>query len=303
MLKRFLSNKLVEEKKMNDFATKHIKILTNYKNKWLNLDTKPKETDEKEIERFIKKMYRICGIEKPIPIIWCSSPMSLLISLTILKKANDNKKKDLRYPLAEAIEYYFMDKYWGTVLPESLWKQVVTEVFSNNCIKSGMTMTLPLWSNYRNILSSLILDQNSLIRENKDQVEKFLPSLSVEMQIWEFLLRSTGNLMNTSIKTSGYGPKNIRLASELDFFRFGLNMIKETSQAHPLIELSSNGCWVLPYKQVCWVSRHPEFIKTNIDGKLHSTEDYAVKYQDGWGFYAINGISGSTKEGIVSRLR
>lgn len=288
---------------MNDFATKHIKTLNNYKEKWLELDIKPKDMDEKEVERFIKKMYRICGIEKAIPIIWCSSPMALLISLTILKKASDNKKKNVRYPLAEAIEYYYMDKYWGTVLPESLWKQVVTDVFSNNTIKSGMTMTLPLWSNYRDILSGLILNQISLIRDNKDQVEKFLPTSSVEMQIWDFLLRSTGNLMSASIKTSGYGPKNIRLASELDFFRFGLNMIEQTAHAHPLIELNSNGCWVLPYKQVCWVSRHPEFIKTDTEGKLHSAEDYAVKYQDGWGFYAINGVSGSTKEAVSSRLK
>ena len=288
---------------MNDFATKHLKTLNNYKTKWLELDTKPKEMDEKEVERFIKKMYRICGIEKSIPIIWCSSPMALLISLTILKKAADNKKKNLKYPLAEAIEHYFLDKYWGTILPESLWKQVVTDIFSNDVIKVGMPMTSPLWNNYRGILSGLILDQISLIRDNKDQVENFLPTSSVEMQIWDFLLRSIGNLMSTSIRTSGYGPKNIRLVSELDFFRFGLNLIEQTAHAHPLIELNSNGCWVLPYKQICWVSRHPEFIKTNNERQLHSTEDYAVKYRDGWGFYAVNGISGSTKETVVSRSK
>ena len=134
---------------------------------------------------------------------------------------------------------------------------------------------------------------------NKDEIDRLFPKETIESQIWDFLLRSSGNLMSKPIRESGFGPKKISLVSELDFFRFGLKMIEETSQAHPLIELNSMGCWVLPYKQICFVSGPPTVININASGQLHNPNGYAVEYLDGWGFYACNGITGSTKDAVL----
>ena len=287
---------------MNDFAIKHQKVLNSYKEKWLLLDIQPKPLDKNEVERYIKKMYRICEISKQPPVVWCNSPMSLLICLNILKAANKKKKENVRYPLAEAINFFSLDEYWKKVLPETLFSSLLNITFFNPVFSKLPSFSTPLWKNYYKILFNVI-DKNNVMINNKDEIDRLFPKETIESQIWDFLLRSSGNLMSKPIRESGFGPKKISLVSELDFFRFGLKMIEETSQAHPLIELNSMGCWVLPYKQICFVSGPPTVININANGQLHNPNGYAVEYLDGWGFYACNGITGSTKDAVLAKLK
>ena len=57
-----------------------------------------------------------------------------------------------------------------------------------------------------------------------------------------------------------------------------------------LIELSKHCGWWIPFKDICILQhRHCE-LHRNANHQLHNECGMAVKYPDGWGLYALNGV-------------
>ncbi len=71
------------------------------------------------------------------------------------------------------------------------------------------------------------------------------------------------------------------------FRRFGLGGI---TPLNGLIELSKCCGWWAPYQNAAILQhRHCE-LHQNAQGRLHKDGGMAVKYRDGWGVYALNGV-------------
>lgn len=91
-----------------------------------------------------------------------------------------------------------------------------------------------------------------------------------------------------------------------DFFqRIGIEMGENFNK---MMNLLKSGVYdMLQFENICIVSKMPVKVRTNADGRLHSTETFAIEWSDGYGQYHINGRSmpesifkGFTKEEFIS---
>ena len=65
----------------------------------------------------------------------------------------------------------------------------------------------------------------------------------------------------------------------------------ETEKLDPLIELSKNCGWWIPYENICIIQHRHTELHFSADGQLHNESGMSVKYRDGWGLWSINGVS------------
>jgi hypothetical protein len=79
------------------------------------------------------------------------------------------------------------------------------------------------------------------------------------------------------------GQHNAGVTSFYTYFREILKIEKQTEKFTGIIDLTQNCGWVYCYKDICFIcDRHT---KLNLDenGKLHSENDFAFQYPDGYG--------------------
>lgn len=98
-----------------------------------------------------------------------------------------------------------------------------------------------------------------------------------------------GDDKNNLIYSCGYGSHD---ASWLGFYDFMLTelRIKECEQLLPIMELAKVSGWWWPYENVCVVSQLPVDCIINKDGNLHNEDSPALKYEDDFCLYMLNGI-------------
>lgn len=58
----------------------------------------------------------------------------------------------------------------------------------------------------------------------------------------------------------------------------------------PLMALATEVGWLWVFDKVCVITPKPVTLHINQRGLLHCEHDMAIKYPDGWGFYALNGV-------------
>jgi len=98
------------------------------------------------------------------------------------------------------------------------------------------------------------------------------------------------NDIKDQIYQAGYGLQD---AGWLSFYDFFINecfeVVKNINQIKPLIKLASLCGWWWPFKNLVIVTENPIFISLK-NGVLHNDNEMAIKYSDGFGVYALNGI-------------
>src|SRR5215475_9643883 len=74
-------------------------------------------------------------------------------------------------------------------------------------------------------------------------------------------------------------------------FLHDVRLWQEPSQ--PLLGLwtiARHASWIVAHENICWLSEHPDLIRTDARGRLHSADGPAVRYPDGWCVYAWKGV-------------
>ena len=103
---------------------------------------------------------------------------------------------------------------------------------------------------------------------------------SVGDSVWDSVLDSVGD--------SVYGSQD---ACWLGFYNFFLEVLNlnVVEKLKPLMNLAENCGWWIPRKNICILSEKP--VRCNLlEGVIHSEDDPAVGYKDGFCVWAINGV-------------
>lgn len=80
--------------------------------------------------------------------------------------------------------------------------------------------------------------------------------------------------------------------SQLAVYEY-LSDAKGWDEAAPLRGLSlvaRSAGWLAPYANVCWVSERPDTLNTDAAGRLHCVDGPALRYPDGWSYFAWKGV-------------
>lgn len=79
-------------------------------------------------------------------------------------------------------------------------------------------------------------------------------------------------------------------AAFYDFARSELGLAEETEAYAQLAELARQVGWVMPFRNACYVAERPTRLERNESGRLHSADDAAIAFPDGYLLYAWKGI-------------
>jgi hypothetical protein len=103
-------------------------------------------------------------------------------------------------------------------------------------------------------------------------------SASVSASVW------------ASVGASVYGQHEAGWLSFYDFFRDAVGLHEQTEKIDGLTALSQSAGWALPCTDLCFVSERHNELRRDERGRLHSLDQAAVEYPDGWRIYAVHGV-------------
>ena len=117
---------------------------------------------------------------------------------------------------------------------------------------------------------------------------------SVGNSVWDSVGDSVRNSVWDSVRDSvwdsGYGQHDANWLAFYDFFKEVCGLDEETQKLSGLWKVSKNAGWFLPHENICWVSERQSELRRDEQGRLHSDQEMAIKYPDGWGIYALDGV-------------
>jgi hypothetical protein len=113
---------------------------------------------------------------------------------------------------------------------------------------------------------------------------------SVEDSVRASLGASVSDSVRVSVGDSVYGQHESHWLAFYDFFMEVNGLKKETKKLNGLWKIAKNAGWFLPHKDICWISERHNVLLRNERGQLHNASGMALRYPDGWGIYALNGV-------------
>jgi len=93
-----------------------------------------------------------------------------------------------------------------------------------------------------------------------------------------------------TISNINYGSHDAWFLSFYDFFREVVGLKEQTEEITGLIAISKEAGWFISMVDVCIVSERHNTLNLDEEGRLHSLEEIACGYPDGFGVWAVHGI-------------
>jgi hypothetical protein len=117
---------------------------------------------------------------------------------------------------------------------------------------------------------------------------------SVRASVWDSVGDSVGASVGDSVRASVgdsvYGQHDAHWLGFYEYFRDICGLATETDKLAGLIRLAKSAGWVIPHKNICWVSERHNILERDDRGRLHNLTGPAVAYPDGWSIYAVHGV-------------
>ena len=85
-----------------------------------------------------------------------------------------------------------------------------------------------------------------------------------------------------------YGQHEAAYLAFCDFFS---NLLPDTIKSlQGIMQVARNAGWWWPYENIAIISERPTHLHRDPEHRLHNTEGMALRYPDGFGIWAINGV-------------
>jgi hypothetical protein len=93
-----------------------------------------------------------------------------------------------------------------------------------------------------------------------------------------------------SFASSSFGFHSTASLGLLEYLHDVCGCERQTQMMSGLWELARNVAWILPHRNVCWLSERPNLIRHDVNGRLHAPKGPAIRYRDGWSAHAWKGV-------------
>ena len=94
----------------------------------------------------------------------------------------------------------------------------------------------------------------------------------------------------TELSRRPIGQHELAWLGIYEYFHDVCDFGAETESLEGLWQFAKNAGWMLPHEHVCWLAERPNVLRTDARSRLHSATGPALRYPDGWSFYAWKGI-------------
>ncbi len=94
----------------------------------------------------------------------------------------------------------------------------------------------------------------------------------------------------TGLSSRPIGQHELAWLGIYEYFHDVCDFGAETESLKGLWQFAKNAGWMLPHERICWLAERPNVLRTDARSRLHSAVGPALRYPDGWSFYAWKGI-------------
>ena len=289
----------------------------DYIKKWTDIGLCTDPANRVQSEKGIIDAYVKGGLEPPKHIIWCSSPVEMILVRTIMANVGSNVRNVLSNVRSNALSNVVSNvgsnvvsnvesnvvsnvgsNVWSNVVSNvraNVWSDVRSNVRSNVASNVASNVRSNVWSNVRaNVGSNVGSNVASNVRSNvwsnvRENVGSNVWS-NVGSNVRANVLSNVGSNVWSNVWSCIYGQHEADWLAFYDYFAIELGLTKQTFQLSGLWKVAKNAGWWLPCEDVCFVSERHNAVNLDGQNRLHCEDGLAVSYPDGWGVYAWHGV-------------
>ncbi len=294
--------------KMKNFSLKSGRDLIVSRDAWLKNALSTKRIDRAAAKRSVAQLYKAKGLHEPI-ILFFESPAACLMAKSIIEKSINPSFFNSFRSQDELLDIYVKRtvRESGSYLIDSNRKRF------KETIKSECTFLLGNIDKYYFKFLIWCYSSNQL----KEQVLIGLDAHDLNKQnILNKLYNPLGELLSYDFKyhLSEQIPENIRehnffpgwvdayWISTFDYAQKKGVEYKDHNQLKAYLDFSKSCGITYLYEKIAFVSDRPEKVRLDGMGRLHCSDDYAMKFSDGFGYCVWHGFPVSSEWVIKKKL-
>ena len=256
-----------------------------FRDRWMQIGLCTDPADRPRAEAAIREMYRQGGLEPPVRIVWCGSPLSQ--GLTRLIMVVKNPIERLWEGVGTNVRHHIgggeSDANLRPSVSHSIWQSVGARVED----RVLAIVRNSVWVSVADSAGAIVRDQ-------------------VDDSVWDSVRASVGDSVWDSVEASARDRACVgaRLRESVEasvshdapwlaFYRYFyevLGLTDQTGRLPGLWELAQSAGWALPHQNICWVSERHHILSCDDRGRLHCETGPACGYPDGWAIYAVHGV-------------
>lgn len=274
--------------KITSLTKDQIEKFPDYIKKWTDIGLSTEPANRREAEDGIREAYKIAGLQPPI-IIWCGSPLSNGLVRGILLNRLD-KRDSVGTPVWNSVK----DSVVNSVR-SSIWNSVGNSVWDSvgNFIKDSVENSVvdSVWNSVGDSVGDSVWAsvENSVWASVWNSVGSSVGN-SVRDSVGNHIWNSVRDSVRDSVWDSGYGQHDASWLGFYEYFAQECSLHEETRKLEGLWKIAKNAGWFISHEEICFISERPNKLNRDEQGRLHSEEEVAISYPDGWSIYAWHGI-------------
>jgi hypothetical protein len=311
---------------LDNLTAEDLRLLNKTRNQWRSIGLSLFDQDKSTALEGLQLAYQSAGLKSPDIIIWLGSPRAAATAIRLLKSdlewpaslAPEQKEvwDEVWKQCIRQIEEIIGTSQWGELRRrfKKEAQQRGLEKYGRYIEKSvkedfAERMGIWIWRYLRqnagaSTFSPIRIDveQNAQARVKAQVSPKILEEVYQELvppirqQVWaaigepvrQMIATNNGILAGRLALECGYGHLD---SDWLAYYQFlaGLG-VKGAEPLEGIKKLAESCGWWWPYENICFVTGRPVELHRDNRGRLHNEEGMAIRYSDGWGFYAWHGI-------------
>jgi len=243
----------------------------DYAREWIGYGTCTDRADRPRAEAAIRAMYEAGGIKPPTRIVWCDSPLSMILTKLMIEKSS----------VAASVAASVGDSV-GASVADSVWASVAASVRASVAASVGDSVGDSVWASVADSVAASVADSVA------DSVAASVRA-SVGASVADSVGASVADSVWASVRASVFGQHEASWLAFYRFFRDECGLVNHTAKLHGLWELSQSCGWILPFSDVCFASERHDVCTLDNRGVIHNETGPAIHYADGFSVYAWHG--------------
>jgi hypothetical protein len=234
--------------------------LADYGQRWGALRASTAACDRHAAEAGVEKAYAIAGVPAPREIVWCGGPLEIAADWARAREGAGHclRTQVIDGPLRKAETA--VDRAVGLAVRVALASE-------------------PRLSRVPEFCTSI----DDAVRRDSERLRPNMRAILAG-------LFAPRRLARLSFVSSAFAFHSAALLGALEYFHDACDLRRQTASLAGLWRIAGNAAWMLPHREVCWLSERPEILHQDARGRLHCADGPAVRYRDGWSAYVWKGV-------------
>jgi hypothetical protein len=313
-------------KKVEQLSAEDLRVLEETRTHWGNVGLSVAEANKNDSLSGLKLTYEAAGLNLPGILIWLKSPRAGATAVRLLKselewpaQLDPSQREvwdDVWKQCIRQIEQIIGLEQWAEVrrnIRKEAERIVLDKesIYIENRVKAEFAYRMGIWiwkylrqisgePKFQQLRTEVEASVNAKVQEQvshkvlEEVFQELVPA--IRRQVWASIGEPTRTMITTNNGVlagrqtweCGFGHLDSSWIAYYEFLRsIGVDC---TTPLSGIKKLTESCGWWWPYENLCIVTGRPVEVHRDNRGLLHNEIGMAIRYSDGWGYYAWHGI-------------